>query len=367
MTQNNINTDNTKDKGHDNAFPQFKTDDQTFYTRFNFQRIIEGRPSQDSSILAQKTIAVHLHLFYLDLVPELVSYLNNIPFSFDLFISIPEQIQYDAVKLQADFSAIKHLHNVTIKSTTNRGRDIGPMLCTFKEDLQKYDFLLHIHTKKSPHGDILRHWRQFIFNHLLRSQDTVTYILQLLATDTAMVAPPDFIYLYHSEVWDWGNLEKAQEVIDHSALHIDLKEIAPCAKFPQGTMFWCRTDMLKDLLAMNFTYEDFPQEPIPPNGTIAHALERLFFIWNYDKPTRCCLIYHDQDEVILRERTEQECWERSELLRWNTPNIDPNIDHNLQRYKRKYRKYKRLTFITATLAIIFLLYIIVQTVLLYIG
>lgn len=351
MTQNNIHNNNTtaKVEVYCNVFPPFKTDDQAFYSRFNFQRIIEGKPSEDTSLLAGKTIAVHLHLFYLDLVPELVSYLSNIPYPFDLFVSVPEQVQYDADQLQADFSAIEHVHTVTIKKTPNRGRDLGPMLCTFKRDLQRYDFLLHIHSKKSPHGGILHHWRQFIFNHLLRSEDTVTYILQLLATDTAIVAPPDYICRHSSEVWNIsGNLEEAQKVLDRSSLHLDLREIAPCAKFPQGTMFWCRTDLLKDLMAIDWTYEDFPKEPIPADGTIAHALERLFFIWNYKKPTKCSLIYHDQDEVALRECTEQECWDT-------------------ERYQRKYRKYRRLTFITAILATILLLCTIASTILLLIG
>jgi hypothetical protein len=37
----------------------------------------------------KKTIGVHLHLYYQDLFGEMLSYLNNMPYYFDLYISCP--------------------------------------------------------------------------------------------------------------------------------------------------------------------------------------------------------------------------------------------------------------------------------------
>ena len=41
-------------------------------------------------------------------------------------------------------------------------------------------------------------------------------------------------------------------------------------------MFWCRTAALTKITNKNWQIEDFPEEPMPKDGTISHALERIF-------------------------------------------------------------------------------------------
>ena len=51
---------------------------------------------------------------------------------------------------------------------------------------------------------------------------------------------------------------------------------------PYGTMFWYRPEALKPLFDLNLTEQDFPEEPLPVDGTIAHAIERLpvYIAWS---------------------------------------------------------------------------------------
>ena len=44
---------------------------------------------------------------------------------------------------------------------------------------------------------------------------------------------------------------------------------------PAGGMFWCRTAALRKIFSRRWSYEDLPEEPLPEDGTIAHALELL--------------------------------------------------------------------------------------------
>lgn len=287
----------------------FPTDDREFYNRFNFRRIVEQKPSLNiAEITKGKTIAIHLHLFYIDLLPEIQSYLNNMPCIFDLFVSIPDIVDYDAKKLQESLCMIKHIGAITIKRTPNQGRDIAPMLCTFKTDLQRYDFMLHIQTKKSPQDKSLVGWRRFILNHLLRSKDAVTYILQCLNDDVGIIAPPDYIFCYDITGWT-QNLNQAQKIINRSKLNLCLEKEVPMVKFPQGSMFWCKTDYLKELFNIKWDYKEFESEPLPFDGTVAHALERLFFLWDTDNKRKCCMIYNTTDEMYLRARVEKEMQE----------------------------------------------------------
>jgi hypothetical protein len=48
--------------------------------------------------------------------------------------------------------------------------------------------------------------------------------------------------------------------------------------FPFGTMFWARTAALKPLIDLNLQWEDYPEEPIPIDGSMLHAMERLLGI-----------------------------------------------------------------------------------------
>jgi lipopolysaccharide biosynthesis protein len=40
-------------------------------------------------------------------------------------------------------------------------------------------------------------------------------------------------------------------------------------------MFWARTKALAPLFDLNLGWNDYPEEPVPYDGTILHAFERL--------------------------------------------------------------------------------------------
>ena len=46
--------------------------------------------------------------------------------------------------------------------------------------------------------------------------------------------------------------------------------------FPVGSMFWARTSALAPLINLNLDWDDYPEEPMPIDGTSLHAIERLF-------------------------------------------------------------------------------------------
>ena len=60
--------------------------------------------------------------------------------------------------------------------------------------------------------------------------------------------------------------------------------------FPVGTMFWCRSEKLSTLINMELTWNDYPKEPIPIDGTMLHAIERIIPFLESDKPSEINVI-----------------------------------------------------------------------------
>ncbi|HEP1419438.1 TPA: alpha-L-Rha alpha-1,3-L-rhamnosyltransferase, partial [Streptococcus pyogenes] len=93
--------------------------------------------------LAKQTcqkVAVHLHVFYVDLLDEFLTAFEDWNFHYDLFITTDSDIKRKEIKeiLQ------RKGKTADIRVTGNRGRDIYPMLL-LKDKLSQYDYIGHFH------------------------------------------------------------------------------------------------------------------------------------------------------------------------------------------------------------------------------
>jgi len=252
---------------------------------------------QVTSVNQNCTIGVHLHLYYQDMLDVCISYLNNIKMPFDLYVSVSSGS--DTVSIAQNFRrGVSHLGNVVVECVPNRGRDIAPMIVQFGRRLLRHDFVLHVQTKRSPHASVLGSWFSEIFESLLGSPNgsgwEVNEIVDLLSGDAKIVYPaPNNNIVLDRTGWS-DNYLLAKELLEkYSECHI---EDFPVVEFPQGSMFWARSDAVRTLLSLPLTYEDFPIEPMPPDGTIAHALERLILVFANKVPGRCYRL-HNRDSI----------------------------------------------------------------------
>ncbi|MBU3127142.1 rhamnan synthesis F family protein [Clostridium tagluense] len=219
-----------------------------------------------------KKIAVHVHLYYVDLIDEFVTYLNNIPYSFDLFVSCRKDANIDLVTRK--FKKIKNVNNVDIETTINRGRDIAPLYVQFGKKIEGYDYFLHVHTKKSLYtGKEMYGWRQYSLDSLLGSEDIVKSIFSLFESDKKVGI---FCPEVHDDVPALGltwlaNAKQGREILE--SLGVPFED--GVFTYPVGSLFWAKMDAVKPLFEYNFKYDDFPEEVGQTDGTTAHALERV--------------------------------------------------------------------------------------------
>ena len=60
------------------------------------------------------------------------------------------------------------------------------------------------------------------------------------------------------------------------APRLGLGDLPEYIDFPVGSMFWMRAAALEPIVALGLDWADYPPEPVAYDGTLLHALERLF-------------------------------------------------------------------------------------------
>ena len=226
----------------------------------------------DPQEISEPSIAVICHMFYPDLLGEFKSYLENIPFKFDLFITTDSAEKRDVIA--TGLASWQH-GKVEIRIVENRGRDIAPKLISCSDIYERYEFFLHIHSKKSPHWDSLANWRTYLLSNLLGSKDIVKSIFDAFESDPKLgiISPEHYTTVRGSIGWGW-NFDSAKKFA--SRLGLDLDQNAKI-DFPSGSMFWGRSAAIAPLLKVGLTTKDFPKEGGQIDGTLGHVIERLYF------------------------------------------------------------------------------------------
>lgn len=230
-------------------------------------------------------VALHLHVFYPDLLPAMLERINQNVIRPDLFISVGTGLSAEDVAKQLINYTGKI---VAIEVVPNRGRDIGPFLTTFGTRISAdYDFVGHLHTKKSADvkdASMGADWYEFLLENLLggTSGGMMDRILAFMINrpSIGMVFPDD------PNVIGWSANKPFAETL---AQRLGITELPEHFVFPVGTMFWARVDALSNFWGLDLHWDDYPEEPLPYDGSVLHALERLFPLGLAESANQCAL------------------------------------------------------------------------------
>lgn len=212
-------------------------------------------------------IAVILHLYYFDLWDEIRSYFANLGSDFDLYVTVCDTTKESDVELIK-----KHYPKAFVCKLENRGRDIGPFLEIYPVIANYYRYICKIHSKKSQHRSDGAVWRQRVYEELLGSPKRIKDIKWLFNrfTEIGIVGPKGYVVRCRD------NLGENSEKIIVLAKILGAKNIERFDyEFPAGSMFWFRPDAIAALLDLKLHQDNFENEQMQLDGTLAHAVERV--------------------------------------------------------------------------------------------
>ncbi len=231
----------------------------------------------------QFSAAVFMHLFYGDLLDETLEYVKNIPSDMDIYITThgDAQIAYVEEKLKAWGRA--HYH---VMEAGARGRDAAALLVVCRKYILKYDIICFVHDKKTSGGRGPRMigdaFRNLVFDNTVSSENYINNVLGLFAENPRLgfltpVCP--ILKGYQGYSGGLGNewtfcYEAAVELAERLGLDVVMsRDKEPVA---MSNVFWCRVEALSGVFSREWSVDDFPEEPLPEDGTINHAIERIY-------------------------------------------------------------------------------------------
>ena len=225
-----------------------------------------------SSVVAP-SIALHAHFHYTDDIEAFMLSLAANRLKADLFLTTTSDGSADILLAATrDYDGGR----VVVDVGPNTGRDIYSFLHVLKAHIcGKYEFVGHLHGKRSMHMQMFDskfgdQWRRFLWEHLLGpTYSAADGIVDAMRRDETL----GLVFPENGFLVGW---EKNAESSAALALRLGMQRPLPAyIEFGAGTMFWARTAALDMLVRADFCEAEMPAEPLPLDGTILHALERM--------------------------------------------------------------------------------------------
>ena len=227
-----------------------------------------------TSLMNRAKVAIQAHVYYIDLINEVIESTNNIPVKFDLYITTTTQEKKYQIKNYIKKNS--KANNYYIKIIKNKGRDVLPLLIQMREVINKYKYFCHIHTKKTLQSPRLgTGWRNYLYKNLLGS-DIVPEILSDFENNQKLgfIFPETYYQSKESALKLNSSLVNSMNYLINQMF--EGHQIGKSLDFPAGDMFWAKTIAVYQIFKLNLNKVIYLEGNGPQ--TLLFAIER---IWLY--------------------------------------------------------------------------------------
>ena len=228
--------------------------------------------------LSTANIALVDFVYYEDMVNDYLKYIKNLPRETSIYLISPKKdLLHEYEKKLRGIGFFK----ITCRHCPSKGRDVAAYLIEAKDVFENHDYICCMHDKKTSQLNNNLVSSDFNYHCWENNLASLSYIAKIIETfekekALGMLVPPElffsnFYWLLSNEIS--SNEEMYKYLYKKLDVHVPFDEV-PVAPF--GTMFWIRGKAFKTILKYQWSYDDFPNEPIKNDGTILHAIERFY-------------------------------------------------------------------------------------------
>ncbi|MFH0255789.1 rhamnan synthesis F family protein [Vibrio rumoiensis] len=243
--------------------------------------------SSEELIDESVTIAVLAHVYYPDMMGEMLSYIENIPTEYDLYITTATSKSKNEI-LDYLSGVNHHAVNVDVRVMhENRGRDISALVIECRDVVleKDYDLICRLHSKKSPQNDVNQslHFKKQMYDNLVFNRAYTSKLINFMSSnDSIGFITPSMVHVgYPTLGHSWfSNRPKTMEVAKRLGISVPFDDFSPFAAY--GTMFWFKPDAMKRLFEEKWAWSEFNAEPGHNDGSLSHVIERLMIYLVHD-------------------------------------------------------------------------------------
>lgn len=216
---------------------------------------------------APPKVAVAVHAFYPEVLPEILSAVDKLPGSLFIFITTTQD-KFEAV--ESIMTTQKRQYEVIV--CDNRGRDVLPFMKVLARLSEyKFEYVAKVHTKKSLHREDGAQWRAELYNSVIGREAFYRSVIAmecdkgigLLGPAGHFVSMDTYLGSNKDRIWKYAE--------DLGIRSDDVLQFG----FFAGTMFIARVSAIEPILRLGIQDDDFEEERGQIDGTLAHVLERV--------------------------------------------------------------------------------------------
>lgn len=233
-----------------------------------------------SEHLRTNALALVMHLYYPDKLKESCSFAQRFPEQTHVIITTSDEQKRQKI---LDVFSGKKFASLDVRVIGNRGRDVSSLLVGAAEVFDRYEYVCFFHDKKTLQtkpGSIGAGFAYKLQENLFPTKDFVSNVIRLFYENPRLgilsPTPPHHGDYFFTLGQDWGpNYTQTKHLANRLGFRAPMApDRMPIS--PLGTCFWFRGKALKPLADHHWQYTEFPPEPNNADGTILHAIERIY-------------------------------------------------------------------------------------------
>lgn len=256
---------------------------EDLYRNLHLSYILSSKNSNKenaSKYLEKNNLLLVMHLYYPDKFIESMTYASYFPRN--ITVCITTSSEEKAVQLESLFQPLG-FKKLFVRVIENRGRDVSALLVGAADLVPDNDIVCFFHDKKTLQtkpGSVGLGFSDKLIENMFGTSDYILNIINLFADNEnlGLISPPPPHHgdYYFTQGRDWGpNYVLTVNLADKLRLNVPISDRkSPIA--PLGTCFWFRQKAMKPLMDVKWEYNDFPPEPNGIDGTLLHAIERIY-------------------------------------------------------------------------------------------